>query len=334
VRASRGRWRAAGLTTVLAAALVAAAAPAPAASQSAPDENPLESARTAARSYAFSGQVRLRWRDGSGEHEQLVDVRAGDGTMVVEGDASVLARRDERLIRRPGASWDALWPAGLASLGAPRPATKYTMASAQGTSLAGRPTTLVEVRRGDRVVERVWLDAATGLLLGREQYTLDGALARSIQFQNISVGGPTGDVPSPHVARPAVAVTTARQVPSILPGGYERLGTYKRGALVHFVYSDGVYGLSVFEQVGRLRAGTLPAGAERVRIGDTQGWHYAWAGGHVLLWRGHGRVYSAVGDGPLTDVVQASAGVPLGPTPSLLQRVRAACHGVLRALKD
>jgi hypothetical protein len=319
-------------SVVAASALLAAATPA--ASQSQPDENPLESARRAAGNHAFAGQVRLRWRDASGEHEQLMDVRAGDGTMVVEGDASVLARRDERLIRRPGARWDSLWPAGLASLGAPRPATKYVLSSVQGPLVAGRPTTLVEVRRGTQVVERVWLDAATGLLLGREQYAVSGASARSIQFQEISVGAPMGEVPSPHVRSPAVAVANTRLVPSALPGGYQRLGTYKRGDVVHLVYSDGVYGLSVFEQPGRLKTGALPAGAERVRIGGTQGWHYAWAGGHILLWRGHDRVYSAVGDGPLSDVVQASAGVPLGPRPSLLERLRAACHAVLRALKD
>ena len=331
--ARRGRWRAFALTgSVVATALLASAAPA--ASQSPPDENPLESARRAAGNYAFAGQVRLRWRDAAGDHEQMVDVRAADGAMVVEGDASVLARRNERLIRQPGASWDALWPAGLASLGTPRPATKYALSSVQGPLVAGRPTTLVEVHRGPQVVERVWLDAATGLLLGREQYAVSGVPARSIQFQDIRVGGPMGEVPSPHVPSPAVAVATTRLAPSTLPGGYQRLGTFKRGPVVHLLYSDGVYGLSVFEQSGRLRAGALPAGAERVRIGEAQGWHYEWAGGHILLWRGHDRVYSAVGDGPLSDVVQASAGVPLGPRPSLLQRLRAACHAVLRALKD
>jgi hypothetical protein len=328
-----GRVRAMALMGgVVATALLVSATPA--ASQSPPDENPLESARRAAGNYAFAGQVRMRWRDASGEHEQVVDVRAGDGAMVVEGDASVLARRNERLIRRPGASWDALWPAGLTSLGTPRPATKYALSSAQGPLVAGRPSTLVEVRRGPLVVERVWLDTATGLLLGREQYAVNGAPARSIQFQDISVGGPMGEVPSPHVRSSAVAVTNSRLAPSTLPGGYQRRGSFKRGAVVHLVYSDGVYGLSVFEQPGRLRIGALPAGSQRVRIGGTQGWHYEWPGGHVLLWRGHDRVYSAVGDGPLSDVVQASAGVPLGPRPSLLERFRAACHAVLRALKD
>jgi len=110
--ARRGRWRAFALTgSVVATALLVSATPA--ASQSSPEENPLESARRAAGNYAFAGQVRLRWRDAAGDHEQMVDVRAADGAMVVEGDASVLARRNERLIRQPGASWDALWPAGL-----------------------------------------------------------------------------------------------------------------------------------------------------------------------------------------------------------------------------
>jgi len=320
---------------VIAVAVLATATPVASqpGSPPAPGENPLEAARRAAGNYAFAGQVRVRWHDAAGEHEQLVDVRAGGGALMIDGPASVLARRDERPIRRPGSGWDSLWPAGLASMGIPHPSAKYSLSSAAGALVAGRPTLAVDVRRGNAIVERVWLDAETGLLLGREQYAVAGTPVRSIEFQQISVGGPMWAMPSPRVHSPVVAPVSGNQAPAVLPGGYERLGIYRRGPLVHLIYSDGVYGLSLFEQAGRLRTGALPSGGERVAIGGTQGWHYAWAGGHVLLWRGRGRVLSAVGDGPLTDVVQASAGVPRGPRPSFLDRLRAGCRAVLRALK-
>ena len=311
-------------------ALIVAASPV--ASQPMPPDNPLEASRRAAGSQAFSGQVLVRWRDAAGEHEQLVDVRAVDGNLMVEGDAAVLARRDERFIRRSG-GWDALWPAGLDAPGVPWPTSKYTLSSAAGPLVAGRPSTLVEVYRGADLIERVWVDAATGLLLGREQYAVAGSRARSMQFQQISLGAPAGrPVPSPHVRPREVSTATSSHLPRVLPGQYRRLAAYKRDGIVHGVYSDGVYGLSVFEQPGRLRESALPARGQPVSVGRTRGWHYAWAGGNVLLWEGRDRVFSAVGDGPLPDLVQAGAAVPLGPKPSLLQRFRSACGHALRAL--
>jgi hypothetical protein len=98
------------------------------------------------------------------------------------------------------------------------------------------------------------------------------------------------------------------------------------------VYSDGLYDLSVFQQRGRLDRDKLPS-ATRVPIGADQGWHYAWPGGHVVVWAASGTVYTAVSDAPLEQMVTAVRTLPPArASRPLLRQLRQVCRALVQPL--
>ncbi|HEX6596194.1 MAG TPA: hypothetical protein VF045_04620, partial [Acidimicrobiales bacterium] len=120
--------------------------------------------------------------------------------------------------------------------------------------------------------------------------------------------------------------------PAALAEGYQRVGLYRRSGVVHAVYSDGLYDLSVFEQQGSLDRRGLPR-RSRVDVADERGWHYTWPGGHVVLWEDEGTVFTAVSDAPLDQVMTAVRSLPpAGVSPSLLRRLRQVTRALVQPL--
>jgi hypothetical protein len=117
-----------------------------------------------------------------------------------------------------------------------------------------------------------------------------------------------------------------------LAGDYRRIGVYRRGHTVHLLYGDGLHAISVFAEAGQLAEGDLPAGADRVRVGNTSGSHYAWPGGDVLTWEAGGLVYTAVGDAPERDLLAAAASLPGARALPALDRLRRRCRAVVETL--
>jgi sigma-E factor negative regulatory protein RseB len=190
------------------------------------------------------------------------------------------------------------------------------------------------------LLERLFLDQETSLLLRREQFEHGNAPSRTIEFSSIDFDGPPV-VPDPpeRIVNLSPKRVSADKVPSgvsapvALADGYERLGLFRRpGGVVQVQYSDGLYDLSVFQQQGRLDRNGLPA-ASRVTVGNASSWHYAWPGGHVVLWEGDGTVYTAVSDAPLDQVLAAARSVPPARgAASLLSRLRQACRTLIQPL--
>jgi hypothetical protein len=181
----------------------------------------------------------------------------------------------------------------------------------------------MEIWSGDGSRETLALDQATGLVLARSELGSDGSVVRSMEFDDLTVrlthapGAPVR-TPARPTAKPAPARLSAEySAPSRLAGGYQRVRAESVSGGLRVVYSDGVHGLSIFEQPGDL------SGSKR---------SYQWAGGEVITWQGGPTVFTAVGDGPSTDVVTAARSIPQPHQLSLLGHLESLSREVVDTL--
>ncbi len=313
--------------------LAVAALAGPPAVALASDEGPLQAAGRAAEQVSFEGKLRVRWLDGDAQRSDLLNVQGANGSVVVRGGGAAMASLHQRLVEHAGGVWDLLWPSDEIGSGRPPADRKYDLAAGPPTVVVNRPASVVEVRQGGALLERLALDQASGLLLRREQFEDGAAATRTIEFEAIEIGGTT---PAPDAPRTIVNVTpkvasAAKTVPT-LDGGYQRVGVYKRSGVTQVLYSDGLYDLSIFEQAGRLDRSHLPAGS-KVDLAAGKGLRYAWPGGHVVVWAESGMVYTAVSDAPLAQVLAAARSLPLASgSVSLLRRLRQVCRNLIQPL--
>jgi hypothetical protein len=318
--------------------LIATASPAIGGAGAAVGEDPLEEARAAAGSHSFSGMVLIQWRDAGATHAEDLFVRAVDGSIEVRGDTTVMAEGDRaRFVRRAGDGWDQLWSGALPSADRPELAPKYELVPAGELVVARRPTRAYEVREGAQVRERLYLDTDTNLLLRREQLDHQGLIRRAVGFSTFSLDP---ELPAPrrpteledHSGQHVSPVDLTFPVPASLASGYKRMATYRERGVVHALYSDGLYDLSLFEQRGRLQRRDLPA-ARKVSVAGRDAWAYAYAGGNILIWQAGRTVLTAVSDAPVDQLVQvARALAPSDRSPSLLDRLRRASRVVVAPL--
>lgn len=300
---------------------------------------PLERARHAAEQMAFAGVLSVRWRDGGVIRSERLTVQAADGALMVRGANQVMARPAfGRLLAHRGGGWQEMWLPSRAPTPRPDGVPKYEMSDpALGGQVAGRPTKVIEVHHRGRLLERIHLDAATELLLQRDQYDAEGAIVRTLGFESIDLDP---SVPAP-TAPSSPAKGASKEVspddvaaPATLGEGYERMGAYRKGAVLQVLYSDGVYDISLFQQSGRLRTSDLPKSGDKVELADATGWRYAWPGGQVVVWSEGGSVFTAVSDAPPDQVVAAVRSLPPIPTRelSLLGKIRRACQALMEPL--
>ena len=331
------------MTSVLrtAVALLVAAAPTAVggAGGASVGEDPLEQARAAAGSHSFSGMVSVQWRDGGATHSEDLFVRAVDGSIEVRGDTMVMAEGDRaRFVRRAGDGWDQLWSGALPSADRPDLAPKYELVPAGALEVARRPTRVYEVREGARARERLYLDTDTNLLLRREQLDERGLTRRAVGFRTFSLDPETPAPRRPteledHSGQRVSPAGLSFPVPPSLASGYERMATYLERGVIHALYSDGLYDLSLFEQRGRLQRRDLPA-ARKVSVGGRDAWAYAYPGGNILIWQAGRTVLTAVSDAPVDQLVEVARSLaPADRSPSLLDRLRRASRVVVAPLE-
>jgi hypothetical protein len=170
--------------------------------------------------------------------------------------------------------------------------------------VADRPATVVLATRPDgKPAQRLVVDDATGLLLGREVLGPHGQVERSVRFSSIEVGERDGRTMSP----PAnVTSRTAEKLTSLpdgyrapgAPAGFELVTRSRHPDGVLLFYSDGVFTASVFEQQGDLDWGALPGGGSDSQLADTRTRTYHEASGDVAVWERNGLVYTCVTDAP------------------------------------
>lgn len=336
-----GRRRAVTLAAGSAVAVLASVSPVAVADPVITEEQPLRAAGRAAERVSFMGVLEVRWSTEGGEHSESLLVQGAKGEIIVRGGSAVMASPQHRLVEHGGA-WDLLWPVPRGGRERPDPALKYHLTAGAATVVAGRSSRVVEVHDDGMLLERLYLDTETDLLMRREQFEPGrSAPVRSSGFQTVVVGTSTA---APN--RPVKVVDAAPRLiasshlprgvsaPRGLDEGYERLGLYRRSGVTQVLYSDGLYDLSVFQQEGRLDRSELPGG-DRVAMGKGKGWHYDWPGGHLVVWEARGVVHTAVSDAPLDQVLAAIRSLPVaGGSASLVRRLRQVCRALVQPLAD
>jgi sigma-E factor negative regulatory protein RseB len=307
-----------------------------------PDEDAVSMLLVAARAIRFdsySGRQQVTIRDGDGRRSMVLSVShapgtgslvqlpsAGSGSTDVfspdEMTAAGILPLDERVLRLL--------------------TTNYRPRLAGSDMVAGRPTTIVELRTAKgQVVAAFWLDELTSLPLRRVVYDDSGQEIRRSEFRSVRIDEPAKDMPRDPSAsddlapegKPLTAAAVRRlgasgwSTPSALPQGLDlvdsRLTGKGEAQVLHLTYSDGLSTLSVFEQPGRLDTDKLH-GWRQERCGGTTVW--SWPGAPLsVTWSAHGRVFSVVSDDAdrLDDVV---AQLPHAKHPSVLSRMRAGAH--------
>lgn len=302
----------------------------------------LDRAREAAQTQSFEGVVAVEWRDGQQHHTEQVPVRSAGGVLRL-GDEVVGAGASRMVHGTDG--WLSLWGHDVATLG-PSPTTKYQLAVQPGPDVAARPTDLVAVQvvGAGRPRERLYLDRQSGLLLRRELLDAHGAPYRSVAFTTISTTGGTieaaaasGTPKASHSQEPAPArnLKAPYKLRSRIGTGYLRVGAYKASGVVQQFYSDGLHGLSVFEQRGHLKkaetnlAGETGSG-RRVEIAGRTMRAYSASVGEAVVWESDGVVYTAVTDAPWSDLADAVRDLPHADPPGRLRRVAQAVVSLFR----
>jgi negative regulator of sigma E activity len=211
----------------------------------------------------------------------------------------------------------------------------YSAVEGPPEAVAGRAAqtvSLINRHTGERMM-RLWIDAETKIVLAKESYHSDGALATRMRFDEIRYTGDipgdifSTDVPSGFQMLPArrfgqpstdigAAVRNAgfRPVgPRYLPEGFSLISAdtndLKGVKSLHLLYSDGLRNLSLFENAsdaaadfGVLRPSTISFeghDAQYVKDGPTT----------LLAWREHGLAFALVGDLDVKELVEIAISV-------------------------
>jgi hypothetical protein len=287
----------------------------------------LQRASTAAYRQEFTGEVLVTWQDEGGRRQRKVEVASEDGVLQV-GDDSVVGS-EGRLVRRTNHGWELL---GTGAGGrVPDPTRKYDLVVTRGTPIAGRTTWRVSVRSGGRLRERLFVDVGTGVLLRRDQLDRSGRVDRSVAFVVFTpAAGPNGT--TAHVPRadargstpmPLRRVPDDVRAPARVDGGFRLVSVLggSDGEKVQLFYSDGIVGISVFEQPGTVDWDTLPARGAAATVDGTRARAYTTAAGHALVWDSGGVTYTCVSDAPLTDMAAFAAAFGATGSPGWAEQV-------------
>ena len=292
----------------------------------------LEGARVAAQTESYEGQVVVEWHDGRQRQSAEVPVRSAGGVLRF-GDQVVGAGANRMIHGADG--WLSLWGHDVTTLG-PSPLDKYRLTVEPGPDVAARPTDMLTVTLAgaSRPRERLFVDRDSGLLLRREMLDPDGDPYRSVAFTTLTTGhaivaAAVGTAPKATRSRepaPTRHVDPPYKLKSRIGNGYRRVGAYKSGGVVQQYFSDGLHGLSVFEQRGHLKsteeglAGGTGAG-RRVEIAGRTMRAYSASVGEAVVWESDGVVYTAVTDAPWSDLAAAVGDLPHADPPGRLRRL-------------
>jgi sigma-E factor negative regulatory protein RseB len=273
-------------------------------------EAALQRARTATVREDFSGVVQIEWLTHGSWQVARVPVTGEGGTVQVgEGIRKAEGRGDDRWIA--GVSgWQAGWTQPVAG-DVPSPAKHWTLALTKGPDVAGRSTNVVTAT--DRITRaarlKVYVDRDTGVMLRREVLDPRGTPVRSVGFVEVKkLGGSRAAAPAAPKAKNAapkklVGVPKGYDAPGRIATRYALVGRYLRDdGAVQLYYSDGLFGISLFEQRGALDWNGLPHGGGRASVGGDRGRDYEVAGGTVLVWEHGDLTLTAVSDATVRDL--------------------------------
>ena len=211
----------------------------------------------------------------------------------------------------------------------------YDIRVAGRTELTTGPAVAVAFHQHDHLRERLFVDDVTGLVVRRETYDGAGQPVRVAALTELRVT----DVEIESMQATGDAVLGARtrlapdevqqmaghgwEVPTTVGHGFDlRAGfAVDDGAAVQLVYSDGLYTLSVYEQPGRVDAGSLD-GAVRAELDGIPVYRWPGAEPERMVWNGDGHTFTAVTDAPMDVLMSAVHDLPHDPAPALPTRIQ------------
>lgn len=218
--------------------------------------------------------------------------------------------------------WERFAPALVQSLNVAQVEKNYLIEAGAASVVAGRPARTLSLtsKYSKSLIERLWIDNSTKLILQRETYHANGTIATKTNFDNLRIvtdfpkglfdltvpQGMTleqGAVYTKSTTNMADLVRSVRfkiSGPKYLPDGFslEKGDVEWQGDVqtVQFVYTDGIRSFSLFENT----TGRLPqfegATAKPIQVGDASG-RYAFVGSDTLVsWNAGGLNLTLVGD--------------------------------------
>ena len=346
---SRRRAVAAGVV----AAMALTAAPAHAVDDDRAWRTLLDRAAQAAEETSYAGEsLWVTYENGETSVSTFFVRSSGDGEIsVADQSRAVRLGDDGGSLADHERNWFFPLPAAdlaKAHKGLDRLADKYDVTVLSTEALLDRPCTLLEiVRESDgELVERLWIDDETGLLLRRETYNGEDELLRMVAYLKLDLEPDSrsrGNLRATRGQRPlqerreqdvsevdetgrAALRDAGWTVPDVLPGDYATEGTFVVSAgdtqPLQTVYSDGLYTVSLFEQRGSLDPATLPEGAQ---VTTAYGFPaYTWPGAvpSRLVWEANGTTWSVVGDVPPDQMVDITAALPRPASDGFFDRIQ------------
>lgn len=274
-------------------------------------EQLLQDARSASADADYTGVVQVEWVDGAGHrHRDSVEARNVGGVLELQDHRDVYGHDAQRLVQSDG---------GYMSMGnsnaageLPSPTPKWDLRITGTHRVAGRVTLVIAASDPDTGTarERVYVDRSTHLVLRREQLDSHGHVQRAIGFVRVNQAKDLG-AGKPKLPRSQQNLQPARLrdlpkgylAPKRVGDRYELLGQYRQpDGTVQLFYSDGIFGLSMFEQRGEINWDALPPGATVRSIGGHEARQYATPGGEVLVWTAAGTIFTSVSDAPHDEI--------------------------------
>jgi outer membrane lipoprotein-sorting protein len=243
------------------------------------------------------------------------------GRMIVSNE-SLAYQYEPTLNRVIKHDWSSSAPGIATPVDVPRVESNYSVEIGPRASVAGRQTVSLSLvsRHTGEVVQRLWVDGQTDLILRRETYTSQGSVASKSSFDSIRIGVdqpqalfdltvPSGMtlVDSPNFGKSTTDTASLVRglnftfaAPKYLPDGF----ALERGSVeshqgvntVEFVYGDGLRMFSLFENA----SGRLPrfdrASPKPISIGTAEGQYADLAGQTLVSWNAGGLNLTIVGD--------------------------------------
>lgn len=300
------------LLGVAAVLVVVAAVGALATEPGEPDEweDVLRDVREEMEGHSFRGVMVVEWHDGGDRHREEIRVLHAGGVVRIDAGESVVATGDAAVLG-DGREWATL-ARRSASADRAVASRKYAIEVHEGPLVAGRPTTVHEARHDGVVVERVFVDDGSGIVLRRERLDPDGRVVRAVAFEHVDVDVPMttpSTAPLLPAPQPVDELDDRLRDPDRAGDGFELLGRWTHvDGTAQLYYSDGVLAVSVFEQRGRLAWDVLPPG-EDVTVAGVDARVYSLPVGEAVVFERDGVVYTCVGDTPRSELWSVAADV-------------------------
>jgi negative regulator of sigma E activity len=206
----------------------------------------------------------------------------------------------------------------------------YELVYKGATETIGRPSVLVEALRADRTLAaRFWIDKATGLLLQRQLFTVDGrTLVRATAYTKVRVDESDfiGHLP-PMLTRGVKPVglggveelrADGWNCADELPASLRLYDVYSdaAGGSLQFSYSDGLFTVSLFEQRGVLDPAAV-AGYTTTTTPEGSQVYVRYGMPSYAIWSSGGIVYTIVGDIPYDVLAAVVMAFPHEPPPQV-----------------